>query len=344
MSEQFDPYYKWLGIPPEEQPAHFYRLLGLRVYEPDFDVIQSAVDRMMAHLRTLQVGQHALQSQQILNEVSFARITLLDPVKKHDYDTVLQRRSSASLEPRAESGDESDAPPLKTKPTARGRIVATTLAVLAVAIVITISLVAQPNLKTGEAPTHKDEADPEPTEIPSAPTSVKGRNRENDDDRSESASGDTLRPTSLTFDFSDEALLKKYWTWKYKWTFAANGGKAGRGAQSSFRSRHPFSDDLTIEMEFHFDQAGYSNTGGCWVAIWGQRLLITNGWRSLNAKIHIHREKDEIVYTYNGKTRRLKITPEVSAKPTHVEIRWRSRASHFKRIEIKSKELPLVDH
>ncbi len=29
----FDPYHKWLGIPPDEQPANHYRLLGLELFE-----------------------------------------------------------------------------------------------------------------------------------------------------------------------------------------------------------------------------------------------------------------------------------------------------------------------
>ena len=39
MSDQFDPYHVWLGIPPEEQPPSHYRLLGLRPLEADGDVI-----------------------------------------------------------------------------------------------------------------------------------------------------------------------------------------------------------------------------------------------------------------------------------------------------------------
>ena len=30
MAANFDPYYKWLGIPPEEQPPNHYRLLGIQ--------------------------------------------------------------------------------------------------------------------------------------------------------------------------------------------------------------------------------------------------------------------------------------------------------------------------
>lgn len=33
LPENFDPYHKWLGIPPEEQPPHYYRLLGIKLFE-----------------------------------------------------------------------------------------------------------------------------------------------------------------------------------------------------------------------------------------------------------------------------------------------------------------------
>ena len=36
-SEQFDPYHKWLGIPPHEQPPSHYRLLRISEYESDQD-------------------------------------------------------------------------------------------------------------------------------------------------------------------------------------------------------------------------------------------------------------------------------------------------------------------
>ena len=45
MSSAFDPYYIWLGIPPEEQPPHHYRLLGVTLFEENFEVIEGAVNR-----------------------------------------------------------------------------------------------------------------------------------------------------------------------------------------------------------------------------------------------------------------------------------------------------------
>jgi hypothetical protein len=49
MSKPFDPYYRWLGIRPEEQPADHYRLLGLARFEDDVEVIRDAAERQMSH-------------------------------------------------------------------------------------------------------------------------------------------------------------------------------------------------------------------------------------------------------------------------------------------------------
>lgn len=90
----FDPYYKWLGIPPAEQPPNHYRLLGLQLFEADPDVIANATDRQMAHIRTFQTGRHAAQSQQILNEFAAAKVCLLRPEKKAEYDRALRARQA----------------------------------------------------------------------------------------------------------------------------------------------------------------------------------------------------------------------------------------------------------
>ena len=99
MSEEFDPYRKWLGIAPHEQPAHHYRLLGIAPFEDDPDVIENAADRQMAHLRTFQSGKHGPLSQKILNELAAAKGTLLDRGRKAIYDAELQDRLYAAEAP-----------------------------------------------------------------------------------------------------------------------------------------------------------------------------------------------------------------------------------------------------
>ena len=95
MTEQFDPYYQWLGIPQEERPINKYRLLALQVFESDEDVIANAADRQMAYIRTFQSGSHSAESQALLNELSSARVTLLNKQSKAEYDQQLRQTLGA---------------------------------------------------------------------------------------------------------------------------------------------------------------------------------------------------------------------------------------------------------
>lgn len=86
----FDPYHRWLGIPPEEQPPHHYRLLGLPLFESDPEVISQAADQRMGHLRQVQTGPHGAESQRLLNEVAAARRCLLHAQERAVYDARLR--------------------------------------------------------------------------------------------------------------------------------------------------------------------------------------------------------------------------------------------------------------
>ena len=97
MSEPFDPYRKWLGIPPKDQPPHHYRLLGIATFEEDPDVIENAATRQMRHVRTFQTSkQHGPISQKILTELSAAKVCLLTPERKAEYDQELRARLAAA--------------------------------------------------------------------------------------------------------------------------------------------------------------------------------------------------------------------------------------------------------
>lgn len=108
MAEIFDPYYKWLGIPPKDQPPHHYRLLGIELFEDDRDVIDAAANRVMSYLKDLAVGDEAAHSQKLLNEISRARIVLLNKEKKAAYDKELRAR--------LESQEETIKPPVRKPP------------------------------------------------------------------------------------------------------------------------------------------------------------------------------------------------------------------------------------
>lgn len=88
---QFDAYHKWFGIPPEEQPPHYYALLGLTIFESDREAIRNAADQKLLYVRSFEQGEHAAVSRKLLNEVVSAKRCLLDATKKREYDRGLDK-------------------------------------------------------------------------------------------------------------------------------------------------------------------------------------------------------------------------------------------------------------
>ena len=99
MADDFDPYYKWISIPPAEQPPSHYRLLGVPEFEDDAEVISNAADSRMMMIRSFQTGKHAEISQQILNQISSARLALLNEEKKRVYDDQLREQKATPAPP-----------------------------------------------------------------------------------------------------------------------------------------------------------------------------------------------------------------------------------------------------
>jgi len=98
VSDVFDPYHQWLGIPPKDQPPNHYRLLRIDLLEDNAKVIESAADRQMAHVRTFQTGKHSAESQKLLNQIAAAKIVLLQAQKKADYDEKLKDQLAAAAQ------------------------------------------------------------------------------------------------------------------------------------------------------------------------------------------------------------------------------------------------------
>ncbi len=115
MADSFDPYYRWLGIPPEYQPPDHYRLLGIVRFESEAEVIANAADARMSHLRVFQAGKHSKLSQKLLNEVAAAKICLLTPERKAAYDVQLAaggpQAATAPSGPAVPQGEVRSAPP-----------------------------------------------------------------------------------------------------------------------------------------------------------------------------------------------------------------------------------------
>ncbi len=85
----FDAYHIWLGIPPEDQPPDYYRLLGLRQLESRTDVIAMAAERQTSHVRKFASGEHQQRASELLNEIAKARLVLLNPDQRLAYDRQL---------------------------------------------------------------------------------------------------------------------------------------------------------------------------------------------------------------------------------------------------------------
>jgi hypothetical protein len=114
VADQFDPYYKWLGIPPDEQPPNYYRLLGLRVFESDVDAIRNAADQRMGLLKTFATSYQNQLAEELLNEIARARLCLLDASKKSQYDASLKQILSETTPVEALSRPFHIPPPIGT--------------------------------------------------------------------------------------------------------------------------------------------------------------------------------------------------------------------------------------
>ncbi len=115
MANDFDPYFKWLGIPPDEQPPNHYRLLGVPLFTDDADVLANAADRQMSHVRTFQSGKNAKLTQRILNEISAAKVCLLAAAERAVYDQTLRDSLNEAKKP-TRIAKPVDAPKPATKP------------------------------------------------------------------------------------------------------------------------------------------------------------------------------------------------------------------------------------
>lgn len=149
MAQEFDPYHRWLGIPPAEQPVNHYRLLGIPLFESDPEVIRDGAAQRMAHVRTYQLGPNSALSQKILNELGSAKACLLDPTAKAAYDETLQAQSR----------------PFRSR---SPRKLWTLLALPAVAVAIVLAILFWFHGNAGDVPSaHKAPAGPA-AEVPSA--------------------------------------------------------------------------------------------------------------------------------------------------------------------------------
>ncbi len=113
----FDPYATWLGIPDDHRPPNYYDLLGVAGDEPDPAAIEQAALRRMGKVRQHQIGPHSDRSQEVLSELARARLILMDPDRRAEYDATLQGRDESHPAPWANLGKVEE----RVKPRGRRR-------------------------------------------------------------------------------------------------------------------------------------------------------------------------------------------------------------------------------
>lgn len=88
-----DVYREWLKILSPDRPPDSYTLLGLNRFEDDRAVIQKNYRQRSTHVRKYATGKFSKESQDLLDELARAMLTLTDPARKSEYDRKLGRKT-----------------------------------------------------------------------------------------------------------------------------------------------------------------------------------------------------------------------------------------------------------
>ena len=87
-----DVYKDWLGISEDvPRPPDHYSLLRLVRFEDTVEKIRAHYKKLNGHVRKYATGTYQLESQELLNDLAKAMLSLTDPERKHDYDEGLGR-------------------------------------------------------------------------------------------------------------------------------------------------------------------------------------------------------------------------------------------------------------
>ena len=141
MSGAFDPYHRWLGIPPKDQPANHYRMLGIELFEgdPGGDPRRGrAADGPRA--RRTNWAQYVELSQRILNELATAKACLLKAEDKTAYDHALRQELSPQKTVVPSMPPAAPAMPLSAGK--RVSILHNSLHVVAVVVLVTLAILS----------------------------------------------------------------------------------------------------------------------------------------------------------------------------------------------------------
>lgn len=103
-----DFYSEWLQVPPGERPPDHYTLLGLPLFSDDTASIEQAARKRLARLD--RYGIHPDTNKRdachrLMNEVARARVVLMAPGRKRQYDQELSRSRGVPLPQTADASD-----------------------------------------------------------------------------------------------------------------------------------------------------------------------------------------------------------------------------------------------
>ena len=90
----FDPYHKWLGISPDEQPPNHYRLLGISEFEANANLIEEAYDKAMLIVKQEEHGEHLGYVEPVAADLFRAKECLINSDDKGEYDAALREKST----------------------------------------------------------------------------------------------------------------------------------------------------------------------------------------------------------------------------------------------------------
>ena len=104
QSSDFDPYYRWLGIPRGQRPPNHYRLLGISPKEGDHEIIKAAVERQTLLVKNQKQPEQEKIATRLLYEIQEAGMVILDSYRRKEYDASLDRPKPRLKRSRAVEG------------------------------------------------------------------------------------------------------------------------------------------------------------------------------------------------------------------------------------------------
>ena len=117
-----DFYTKWLDVRPGPRPPDYYTLLGVEVFCRDLDAIEHATRQQLTRLDDFALHPDRKTRdavQNMMNEVARARVDLVNPQRRLDYDRRLAGRLGVPLPPDPPPAVEAEtlpAPPPQIQP------------------------------------------------------------------------------------------------------------------------------------------------------------------------------------------------------------------------------------